>query len=254
MLLGAAAGTEAGVDQASELPSAVPLYRQVKQLLLRRIAAGAWRPGEALPAEPRLGEELGVSAGTVRKALDELTAEGVVQRRQGRGTFVAAQTPDLTLFRFFRLATPAGERVIPTSRELTRATGDATDEEARRLRLTPGDPVLRVDRLRETAGGRLVERIVVPLALFPGLAEHEGELPNTLYDLYQRRYGRTVRRAEESLRAVAAGAAEAQALGLPEGAPALEIDRVAYSFDDLPVEWRRSVVDTRGLRYLSRLV
>lgn len=242
------------MSDAAQLPSAVPLYRQVKQILLRRIAGGEWQPGDVLPAEPRLGEQLGVSPGTVRKALDELTAERIVVRQQGRGTFVAAQTPDTALFRFFRLITPTGERVVPASRELARATGPATAEEARSLSIEPAAPVLRVERLRETAGGRLIERIVVPLGLFPGLDAHAGELPNTLYDLYERRYGRTVRRAEEKLRAVAVSAAEGSTLGLAEGAPALEIDRIAYTFDDLPVEWRRSLVDTRALSYLSQLV
>jgi GntR family transcriptional regulator len=241
--------------QRARLPSLVPLYRQVKQILLDRIAGGAWQPGDLLPAEPRLGEELGVSPGTVRKALDELAAEQVVVRHQGRGTFVAAQTPDTALFRFFRLVTPAGERTVPSSRELARAAGPAEADECRRLGLPPGTPVLRVRRSRETTGGgRLVERIVVPLTLFPGLDASPGELPNTLYDLYERRYGKSVRRAAELLRAVALDAADGEALGLPAGAPALEIDRVAYSFNDLPVEWRRSLVDTRNLRYASELV
>lgn len=241
--------------QRARLPSPVPLYRQVKRILLDRIAAGAWRPGDLLPAEPRLGEELGVSAGTVRKALDELEAERVVVRHQGRGTFVAAQTPDTSLFRFFRLVTADGERAVPSSRELARSSGPADAGERARLDLVDPDArVLRVRRARATTGGgRLVERLALPLALFPGLDAHEGELPNTLYDLYERRYGRSVRRAAERLRAVALDGDDAAALGLPAGAPALEIDRVAYGFDDLALEWRLSVVDTRNLRYLSEL-
>lgn len=80
-----------------------PLYRQVKQILLQRIASGAWRPGDLVPAEPKLGQELGVSPGTVRKALDELASENLVVRQQGRGTFVATHTPTSSLFHFFRL-------------------------------------------------------------------------------------------------------------------------------------------------------
>lgn len=236
-----------------QLPNAVPLYRQVKRILVDRIAGGEWQPGDLLPAEPRLGVELGVSPGTVRKALDELTAERVVVRQQGRGTFVAAQTPDTALFRFFRLVTPAGERAVPTSRELARAIGAADEVERHRLQLESGVPVLRVARVREMRGGCLVERVVVPLTLFPGLDAHPGELPNTLYDLYERRYGKSVRRAEESLRAVAVEAADGALLGLEAGAPVLEIDRTAYTFNDLPIEWRRSLVDTRSLRYLSVL-
>ena len=234
--------------------NAAPLYRQVKAILLRRIANGEWKPGEALPAEPKLGATLGVSPGTVRKALDELAAEGVVSRRQGRGTFVAEHTPDTSLFRFFRLVTPDGGRVVPTGRELERTTGRASAAECAALALDAKATVLRVRRLRATQGGRLIERIALPLDLFPGLDAHPGPLPNTLYDLYERHYGKSVRRAREILAAVALiDAGDAGALGLSPGDPVLAIERIAYTFDDVPIEWRRSLVDTRALRYLSDL-
>jgi GntR family transcriptional regulator len=240
--------------QAPEQPNAAPLYRQVREILLQRIARGDWLPGALVPAEPKLGQELGVSPGTVRKALDELAALKLVVRQQGRGTFVAAQTPDSALFHFFRLIDDKGERATPSSRELGREQGPASQEERQRLALRGRARVTRVRRLRQ-AGGAIIERIVVPSALFADLHEHPGELPNTLYDLSQRRYGRTVRRASETLQAAAVDdAEEARLLGLRRGAPVLVIDRIAYSFDDLPIEWRRSLVDTRKLRYLSELV
>lgn len=241
--------------QAPAQPNAAPLYRQVREILVQRIARGDWPPGALLPAEPKLGQELGVSPGTVRKALDELAAENLVVRQQGRGTFIAAQTPDSALFHFFRLIDPRGQRVTPSSRELGREQGPATHEERSRLGLRGRARVTRVRRLRQAGDGAIIERIVVPSALFADLHDHPGELPNTLYDLYQRRYGRTVRRASETLQAVAvADPADARLLQLEPGAPALEIDRIAYSFDDLPIEWRRSLVDTRRIRYLSDLV
>jgi GntR family transcriptional regulator len=234
-------------------PSFVPLYRQVKRILTGRIASGEWRPGQPLPAEPRLGQELGVSPGTVRKALDELAHERLVVRRQGRGTFVAEQTPDTALFHFFRLVDGGGRPVAPTSRELSRGAGLATPGERRRLGLGPRARVLRLLRLREAGPARLIERIVVPLDLFPGIEDHPGELPNTLYDLYQRQYGRTVRRARELLTAVALAPEDARHLDVAPGAPALAIDRIAYTFEDRPLEWRRSLVDTTRAAYLADL-
>jgi GntR family transcriptional regulator len=243
-------------EQPPEQPNATPLYRQVRDIMLQRIARGEWQPGALLPAEPKLGLELGVSPGTVRKALDELAAQHLVVRQQGRGTFVAAQTPDSALFHFFRLIDRQGRRVTPTSRELGRGQGSATADERRRLGLPARARVVRLRRLRHAGeAGAIIERIVVPSALFPGLHAHPGELPNTLYDLYQRRYGKTVRRASETLRARALDDPEdARLLQLEAGAPVLEIDRIAYSFADLPIEWRLSLVDSRGLRYLSDLV
>jgi GntR family transcriptional regulator len=241
-------------QSVAEQANATPLYRQVREIVLQRIARGDWQPGTLLPAEPKLGLELGVSPGTVRKALDELAAENLVVRQQGRGTFVAAQTPDSALFHFFRLIDRDGRRVTPSSRELGREQAPASLEERQRLALRGRARVTRIRRLRQAGEGAILERIVVPSALFADLHDHQGELPNTLYDLYQRRYGKTVRRASETLHAVTPNAADAHLLGLPPGAPALVIDRIAYSFDDLPIEWRRSLVDTRSLRYLSELV
>src|SRR3546814_10554487 len=89
------------VDPAA--PEARPLYAQVRTLLLQRLIEGIWKPGTALPSEMQLAQELGVSQGTVRKALDDLAAENLVVRRQGRGTFVAEHDTDRALFHFFHL-------------------------------------------------------------------------------------------------------------------------------------------------------
>lgn len=231
-----------------------PLYQQVRQILQERIASGFWGPGSLLPAEPKLAESLGVSPGTVRKALDELTLDKLVVRQQGRGTFVTAQTPDSALFHFFSLVDSAGTPVAPDSRELSRAQGPADAAERQRLGLGSRAKVLRIDRVRMLAGrDALVERIVVPSALFPGLIAEGAALPNTLYDLYQQRYGITVLRADETLRAVPARAGEAKILGIGKGSPLLEIDRLAISFDERPVEWRVSRLATRDFAYRSEL-
>jgi GntR family transcriptional regulator len=237
------------------LLSPAPLYKQVKRILLERIAGGAWRPGELLPAEPRLAVELGVSPGTVRKALDELAHERLVVRQQGRGTFVAEQTPDSALFYFFRLVDEEGRRVVPTSREVAREHGLARPDERARLGLDAGARVVRLVRLRRVDGaGALAERVVVPLVLCPGLEAVEGELPNTLYDLYQKRWGHTVRRADETLSAtLTADDPLGRLLELPAGAPVLEIDRIAYTLREQRLEWRLSLVDTRRVRYFTTI-
>ncbi len=243
----------ASEDSGAAAPRFEPLYRQVRQILQERIASGDWPPGSLLPAEPKLAESLGVSPGTVRKALDSLALERLVVRQQGRGTFVAAQTPDSTLFRFFSVVGEDGEQAIPDSREIGREVSAASPEERRRLALSGRARVLRLDRVRPLAGrDALVERIVLPLALFPGI-EREEALPNTLYDHYQHRYGITIRRADETLRAAAAGGRVARVLGIKPGTPLLVIDRVAMSFDEKPVEWRVSLLDSSQFAYRNVL-
>lgn len=236
-------------------PDFRPLYVQIRDLLVARLASGHWRAGELLPSEPRLAAEFGVSPGTVRKALDHLADQHVVVRRQGKGTYVATYTPDRALFHFFHLVGDDGERRLPESRVTSVREGVADRAERARLRLGAGAPVVRIRRTRSLDGvPALVERIVVPAELFPGLdARRSDDLPNTLYALYESEYGTPITEAEERLRAVAAEAADARVLGVEPGAPLLEVDRLALTHDRRPVEWRVSRCDTRNRHYLNHL-
>jgi GntR family transcriptional regulator len=237
-------------------PDFKPLYLQVKDLMVRRLASGAWRPGEALPSEFQLADEFGVSQGTVRKALDELAAQNLVDRKQGKGTFVAQHTAQRALFHFFHLIADTGERALPGARTLSLAKAKADRREAERLDLRSGGTVIRLKRLRQL-GERVAihERIVLPGALFPGFTDRMPvDVPNELYRYYEERYGVTVARAAERLKAVAARPDEARALGLKSGAPLLEIDRLAYTVDGRAVEWRLSRCDTAGHHYISEIV
>lgn len=224
----------------AETPRAQPLYAQVKALILRRLIAAEWRPGELLPSEFQLADRFGVSQGTMRKALDELAADNVVVRRQGRGTFVAEHDDHRALFHFFHLVGPDGERRLPESRLISVRKGLAGRLEAGRLGIGRGAPMIRIRRVRSLDGQpAIAETIAVPQPLFPDLAEIR-EVPNTLYDLYERRYGVTIARAVERLSAVAADERDAKLLGIAPGAPLLEIDRTALALDGSPVEWRVS--------------
>lgn len=231
-----------------------PLYAQVKELMIGRMIEGIWKPGAVLPSEVQLAAEFGVSQGTVRKALDALAAENMVIRRQGRGTFVAEHDEDRTLFHFFHLVGTDGARQLPTSTVLSCRNGKANREEAGRLTIGRGAGVVRVRRMRKLNGTPSVfESIAVPIDLFPGLGTG-GELPNTLYELYERGFGVTIARAEERLRAVGAPKEVAAQLKIEAGAPLLEIDRVAFALDGRAVEWRVSHCDTQRHHYLAELV
>jgi GntR family transcriptional regulator len=229
-----------------------PLYRQVKEVLTKRIADGVWAAGDTLPSEPEIAADLGVSHGTVRKALDELTAEKLVIRRQGKGTFVARHDDERILFQFFKLFPDTGERRYPDSRILQVDVRDADAGAIRFLGLRQGARVVRIERLR-TLGGSvcIAERITLARAQFPGIEKRH--LPNNLYELYRSAYGVTLARAAEYLKAVAATAREAKYLGLHVGKPLLSIDRIAFAIDGRPVEWRSSLCNTDSIHYLSDL-
>jgi GntR family transcriptional regulator len=252
--------TRAGASERAESRAALgfrPLYRQVKDVLVRRIADGVWAAGGALPSEPDIAADLGVSHGTVRKALDELAAENLVVRRQGKGTFVARHDEARILFQYFKLIPDTGERRFPDSRTLGVEARDADPEAARVLDLRKGAKVVVIERVRSLAEQVcIVERIVLPRSLFPGI-EKRGiggqDLPNNLYELYRAEFGVTIARATECLKAVAATRREAKHLDVPVGTPLLAIDRTALAIDGAPVEWRVSLCRTDAFHYLSDL-
>jgi len=220
-------------------------------VLARRIAEGVWRPAQLLPSEQSLARELGVSQGTVRKALDALAAENLLLRRQGKGTYVAEHTQEHALFRFFRLSRPApdGVRITPQLGEEHVHSRPANRAEASRLQLLPKARIVEIRRTRLIdQKPKVVEKIILPLSLFPGI-DHRISLPNTLYSLYQGVYGISIAVAKEELRAVLANKRDAKALGLAPGAALLQIDRIAVALDGQPVEWRISRCDTRDIVY-----
>ena len=228
-----------------------PLYEQVRTRLIEGISAGRWRPGEAIPSEGALAETYGVAIGTIRKAVDALVAEQVLDRQQGKGTFVTQHDESRRLFHFFHVVGDDGHKAYPEVRTLVfrRDRADAAAAEA--LGIARHEKVIRIRNVLSLEGApRIVDDITLPAVLFPGLREKiflaRG---NTIYHLYQSRYGINVLRADERLRAVIATAGDAEVLRVEPGAPLLEIRRVALTFRDRPVELRVSRVDTSAHVY-----
>lgn len=232
-----------------------PLYREVKRLLTQSLIEGEWPAGAALPSETRLAERYNVSIGTLRKAIDELVAERVVTRHQGRGTFVATHNANRLMFHFFHIVGTDGGKEYPTTRTLAFRRGKAAADEARRLGIDSGAPVLRVRNLLSLAGSPVIlDDIVLPQALFADLTEQIlTARDNTIYHLYQTRYGINVLRSSERLSAVLAEPDAAKLLRVKTGAPLLAINRIARTYHDTPVELRRSLVNTAAHEYASDL-
>ena len=230
-----------------------PLYVQVRDRLVRRLIEGLWQPGQVIPSEMELAREVGVSQGTIRKALDAMTAENLLIRRQGRGTFVARPEESRILFQFFRLVPDGGDVTFPSSRILASRSETVGSREAAALGIAEGDEIWRIDRVRSLAETpSLVETIWLPAARFPGLGDL-AEIPNNVYGLYSERWGITIARASEKRKAVAATGAEAPHLPCPIGTPLLEITRVALDLEGKPVELRVSRCLTGAIHYRSEL-
>ena len=236
-------------------PAFSPLYQQIKALIMRSLQHAEWRPGEAIPSETGLAARFKVSQGTVRKAIDELAAENLLVRRQGKGTFVATHAEERVQFRFLRLMPDGGEAGGMTRRLIDCKRQRAPAEVARALRLRASDPVIRARRVLSFRGLPVVlDDIWLPSSLFKGLtAERLAAHPGPMYGLFESEFGVRMIRAEEKIRAVAADAASAELLGLPVGAPLLSVERLAFTYGDQPVELRRGLYSTASHHYRNEL-
>ncbi|MEO7741458.1 MAG: GntR family transcriptional regulator [Usitatibacter sp.] len=239
----------------STRPSFRPLYEQIKVLLTNSLVAGEWRPGEAIPSEMELAARYHVSQGTVRKAIDALAAEHIVMRRQGKGTFVASHNEPAYQYRFLRLVPDSGERAAPHNLFFGLERGKASTEVARALALKPGATVTTFKRVMSFAGRPLVlDEIAFAASQFPGitLAELE-EFHGSVYSFYEAVFGVRMIRAEERLTAVESDSLAAAHLKVAAGTPLLRIDRVAFTYGDKPVEWRRGLAVTGTFSYRNEL-
>jgi len=235
--------------------SAAPLYREVQLRITRALAAGDWKPGEAIPSESRLAREFNVSIGTIRRAIDELVAGRILVRQQGRGTFVATHTEDRTLFYFFHVVSKNGGSEFPVSELLAfrKERADANDET--QLGILRGSRVARVRNLLKLADKPVVlDDITVSTERFTRIDEATfRNRDGTIYGLYQARYGVNVVRISERLSAAHPPADIAAILDMRADQPALHIRRIAYTYNDSPVEYRQSWINTADHEYLSDL-
>ena len=214
-----------------------PLYLQVRDLLVARIVAAEWKPGATLPNEVDLARELSVSPGTVRRALEEMEGERLIYRRQGRGTFVADHTSEELAIRYTNIRTSKGVRFAGEIARVQLSAGEAHEMEQKRLRLRPGAQVMRIRRVRQSAGiPFMVENVTLPGSLFPGLSDLR-DVPHRITLLAQQ-FGLLLGRAEEQVRASKADSEIAEELRIAKDTPILILDRVVYTIDGRPVEWR----------------
>ncbi|WP_338844837.1 GntR family transcriptional regulator [Massilia sp. W12] len=236
-------------------PVYAPLYQQIKALLMQSLQSGKWKPGELIPSETELAARFKVSQGTVRKAIDELAAENLVVRRQGKGTFVATHEEEKVQFRFLRLSPDAGNRLQPENRILEVRRLRAPAEVARLLALKAGDAVIFIRRLQCFAGApTIVEEIWLPGNLFKGLTlERLAEYKGPMYALFEQEFGTRMIRASEKLRAVAAEGRISELLQVDAATPLLHVERVSLTYGEQPVELRRGWYLTRDYHYHNEL-
>jgi GntR family transcriptional regulator len=229
-----------------------PLYLQVKDTLVQRIVAGDWKPGAAIPNEIELSRELGISVGTVRKALDEMESERLISRRQGRGTFVIDQSSEECATRFSNMRSSDGVRIAGEVHSSEIVSAAASETEARLLQLRPSEPVYRLIRVRTHDGNPfMLEESTIPQARFPGLEQETDISPSIV--VLAHRYGVLLARAEERISVTAAEDRDAGVLNVVRGAPLLKLDSVVFAIDGRPVEWRVARCHMRDSFYMTEI-
>ena len=240
---------------SQDAPTFSPLYRQIKALIIQALEAGEWRPGQVIPSEQELAVRFGVSQGTVRKAIDEMAAENLLVRKQGKGTYVASHNDPRALFRFLRLVPLDSDLSHPTSVPLDCWRAKAGQEASRMLAIELGAPIIIVRRqLQFALKPVVIDEIYLSGETFQGLtAEVLQSWNGSLYSLFETRFGLRMIRAQEKIRAVAADRNASEALKVPEGTPLLSVERVTYTYGDKPVEWRRGLYSTAEHFYLNEL-
>ena len=240
----------------SKNKSAAPLYMQIVELLIAKISSGEWSPGDLIPSEIKLAKELGVSQGTVRTAITELVENNLLIRKQGKGTYVSNHNDDRALFHFFHISDNNGNKSLPDSQVLNCKVKKASRSEASKLQLSSDAKVIKISRVRKIlATPTIAETIILPADPFIELVNGDScNLPNMLYEMYEKQFGITIHRAEEKLRAVSANKHDAKILNLEIGTPLLEIERIALTLDRSPVEIRISRCNTKNHHYQNDLI
>ncbi|MCC8963992.1 GntR family transcriptional regulator [Bradyrhizobium sp. Pear76] len=239
----------------SALDDRLPRYQRLRDDLAARINRNEWRPGDPIPSEAELGAHYGVAIGTVRKAIDQLVNDGVLERQQGRGTFVRRARFNSSLFRFFRFQSESGERRVPQSRILRRKTMPATTAVASALRISVGEPVISLSRLRLIDDVPLLaEEIWLERSRFEAILSLDtAEFGDLLYPLYEDRCGQVVVSADEILTVEIANEMQSRLLRLEANAPLIMVERLAFDLERRPIEWRRSRGPADRFRYHAEI-
>jgi GntR family transcriptional regulator len=245
-------------EPMSPAPAFSPLYQQIKGLILQSLQSGEWKPGEGIPSEMDLAARYRVSQGTVRKAIDELASDHLLVRRQGKGTFVATHAEQQVQYRFLKLMPDLGDpksegpaqRTIVDCKKL-RANADV----GRALALRAGDAVLQVRRVLSFAGSpTILEDLWLPGAPFKGLtAERLAGYQGPMYALFETEFGVRMVRADEKIRAVLPDETQSQLLKVGQSTPLLSVERIAYTYNDTPMELRRGIYSTEHHHYRNAL-
>lgn len=210
----------------------VPLYEMVKRQISEDVLAGRWKAGDILPGEDALALQYGVAVGTIRRALGDLTAEGMVTRRKRTGTVITGRMPQHSMrffYQYFRLHRADGKLVTSTPSVLSLSTSRATPGEAKAFELKMPAQIIRIRRLRRVARRPIMhECISIPDQRVPDFPKAVQDVPDLLYVHLLEHYDIRISAVREKITAQLATDEDERLLDLPHPAAILNIDALAY--------------------------
>ncbi|MEI8132148.1 MAG: GntR family transcriptional regulator [Leptolinea sp.] len=228
--------------------SKLPLHYQLYDLLHGMIMRGDWKVGEMIPTESGLILEYKVSRSTIRQVLDRLSNEGLIQRKQGKGTFVNASPLEQGTSRIISFTEDMIRRgMVPATKVLFSGLVQCPEDAAGFLKIQPGTIVARLERLRlANEEPMCIEEAFFNRNLVPEILNHDyATIP--LRTVLEKVYGIQIIRAQQTIRATLASSIHAKTMGVPHRSAVLFVERVSYTESNAPVEFLRLFF--RGDRY-----
>jgi len=223
------------IDHSSPLP----YYFQLKELLIEEIKKGRLKPGQQIPSEFKLCEQFRVSRTVVRQAISSLVQNGYLNREKGRGTFVTK--PKITE-NLFQNLTGSYEDMLArgiklVTKVLEQTKWEADSEILKRLKLEPGEPVIKIKRLRFISSEPIaLVTTYLPYKICPPLLE-ENLTNQSLYGVLEEKYALRIAHGRRSLEAVSADRQTAALLGVKVGTPLMLLNSISYLADGRPIEY-----------------
>lgn len=236
--------------------SFVPLYHQLKEIIIENIENGTWKPGDKIPSEHQLIEEHNVSRNTVKKAIEDLVKEGAIYRVQGLGTFVNTPKIEHSLSGFYSFSKVLKEKGLrPKDIILDLKTEKASQKIANALQLKKGEEVIVLQRLRCANDEPIIlESSYLPKRLIDDMSKLRMVGETSLYDILADEFAVFITSAKETFEPVLIKDFEAARLGVTEGNPALLLERVAFNEKKQPVEFCKSIVRGDRCRFYTELI
>ncbi|WP_342597998.1 GntR family transcriptional regulator [Psychrobacillus sp. FSL H8-0483] len=235
--------------------SFVPLYQQLKDIIIENIDRGVWSPGDKIYSEQQLSEQFNVSRNTSKKAIEDLVQDGVLYRIQGKGTFLSYPKIEQSLSAFYSFSQVLKDKGLkPKDIILNIKVEKATHKVAKALQISKGEEVIMLQRLRCVKD----EPIILESSYFPKKCIRDieklslvGEIP--LYDILRNEFDIIVNSAKETFEPILISE-EATYLEVKPGSPALLLERVAYDPSKVPVEFCKSIVRGDRCKFYTELI